>query len=198
MRRAAAVVVGATLLALAAAPARAEFPVALRVSAGGGYGVARHGESLTGPFSGLATLDVAWRRRPGREVVVSCELAAVGALAGTEVPAGLQSEGSLEAEHGAILLGIASTPAGFGIRHYLQGGLGVGRVASTLEGGWLRRPRTHELATGVALSATAGLRLVPDPGPLGFVIALHSSNVMAPGTSSHSLALTVGFTLGSR
>ena len=182
---------------LVPAPAGAEPPIGVRATLCLGTGVG-HRDNLVGAGpSGFAAVELLWRYRPGRAVVVSYVTG--GGPAGLAyVPEAAHLE---YADHRAVLIGLEASRLGGG--GFLHAGLGVGRVTTDgfpgLEGMYDPETRAHWARpfteTGVALMATAGLRLVPRPGPMGFILAFQTSNVVGPTSSSNVLGFTFGITL---
>jgi len=104
-----------------------------------------------------------------------------------------------EIEHGSVLVEYErSYPPNSGVAGYVQGGLGIARLrasgSSYLEGEG-SRPERPKYDWGPALSGEVGLRLVPPPGPIGFLLGLRSSNALTPHSSSHVLAFQFGLTV---
>jgi hypothetical protein len=188
--------VAAVLVLCTAIPASAEFPVALRVSGGPALGSSRQdGEGGRGPLGGLAVGELVWRYRPGRAVVLSLETA--GLLGNTMQPLarpGSRDPGSPRPRptgHESVILGMEWSRPGAGVGPYLQGGLGPGRVGAK----WASR---EEVRWGLALAGTAGLRIAPDPGPVGFLLCLHANCVVAHSAYCLVVGPALGITIRPR
>jgi len=190
MARVAAFISGLALclivLAATPPPARAEFPFSLRVSGGLGQGGGQSdGATAVGPF-GIAAVDFAWRHRPGRAIVLSLETA--GGPFSVSHPASLTPRYLDSIDHTSLVLGIErslpDTPSG----PYVQFGAGIGRVVTD----------AFQRSNGVALSGAAGARIVPSPGPVGFLFGLRTNHVFSAHARCHALAVTLGLTIHPR
>jgi len=176
----------ALLMVAATTPARAEIPLSVRAVGGLGPGGGYHrNQRVTGSF-GFRAVDLAWRQRPGRAVVLSGEVA--GRQESDVEP--LRPEFD-SVEHRAVVLGMELTRPGASIGPYLQGGIGWGRVTADAY------PR-GSVSDGLTISGGAGLLLVPNPSPLGLVLGVRTSNVLTPVARSHMIAMTLGLTLRLR
>jgi hypothetical protein len=180
----------AAALSITAASARADFPVAIRGMAGPGVGAAWHGNLATGPLGALAAADLLWRDRPGHAFVLSYDTGVVGFPGARVYPD--PYEARLDQSFAqAFLIGVERSRPGAGVTPYLQGGLGAGRVASDLRA---QRPS----GLGVAVGGSVGFRIVPDPGPLGFLLGLRTSHVISRHAHAHTLVLVLGLVLHPR
>lgn len=183
----------ATLLA-AAAPARAEYPLAVAASIGAGAGAGTREELKTEGTLLILDGDLMWRMRPGRSLVASVDLS------------GNLSEGSAASVwQRAMTLGYElSRPPGGGVAGFVRGGLGAAAITSSrehrlyLSNGAPGRPLADLTEVGVALSMAAGIWLVPRPGPLGFQLAWRSSNAFARHSRISTLGLAFGVCLWPR
>ena len=181
---------GFSLLMLPAAttPARGESPFFVGVSAGLGTGGGqRDGSATRGPF-GIWAADLAWRHRPGRAIVLSLETAGgpffvSRKLASASAPPNVDS-----IEHQSIVLGIERSLPDAGVGPYVQFGAGLGRVTTD----------SFERSKGLALSGAAGLRIVPRPGPVGFLIGFRTNHVISTRARCGALAMTLGLTIHPR
>jgi hypothetical protein len=185
------------LLALSApAVASADLPVALRVSAGAGIGAGFSGGSSTGPLGGVLAADLLVRTKPGRAWCMSYELGGAG-VPGLTSLAPNQLEGIGQQ---TILLGLERDRSWKGISSFLLVGAGWGHIHSEFSSDWneftgTSEPSPNNESDGLALGGSWGIRLTPPPGPVGFIFALRSSNVMAMKAHAHTLAFTFGLTI---
>ena len=178
-----------------AARPRSEFPLALRVSALGGLGSARYGSTSTKSLGGVLAADLAWRDRPGHEWMVSYEADGIGSMSTNELDYGSYAPERLRSfDQEAVLVGAECSPPGSGVHRYLQGAIGIGRMHADIPG-W----RSLDSVTGLAFSGCAGIRIIPDPGPLGFLLSARTSHVIARRASGHVMVcLGLGLTLHPR
>jgi hypothetical protein len=174
-------------VAFAVPPASAECPVAMQVMGGIGTSSAGRDGLSTGPFGALASLDLTWRDRPGHGLLLSLETGATG-WTSSRFP---EEPGVDGADHQAILLGLERARPDGGVRPFVQAAIGVGRVIADL--GWERRS-----SLGVAISACAGVRIEPAPGPIGLLVALRTSNVVSGAAHTDLLAVMVGLVVHPR
>jgi hypothetical protein len=168
----------------------------LRVSGGVGIGAGFSEGSSIGPFGGLLAVDFLVRSGPGRAWVASLELGGAG------VPGALSSApNQLEsAGQEAILLGFERDHSWKGVSSFLQVGAGWGRVNSDFGTSWdelaaTSGPSGRVKRDGIALGGSWGIRLTPPPGPVGFIFALRSSNVIASNAHAHTFAGMFGLTI---
>jgi hypothetical protein len=176
---------------LSNAPARAEFPLAVRTMIGGGMGGGSYDmHGGTAGMSGLAAIDVAWRRSDRHALGLSLEASGYSAGAGTlqwrPGPATLD-----EGEHVALLLNYERSEIIRGGQPFYQFGAGVGRTRG-------RFGRDAATYAGLALGAAAGVRIAPPPGPLGFVFGIRTTHVVATDLRSHGLGIVLGLVIQPR
>jgi hypothetical protein len=177
--------------AAGAAPARGEFPLALRADGGVGGGSARSNGARVGGPAGLGAVDLLWRVRPawtpllggrvgGVDDCFACSKALAPVSSGASVSgAGLHS----------FLVGAAwRRPAG--VTPWLSGALGVGRVEPA--------GRRQRAGTGVALDGALGFQIAPDPGPVGFVVVLRNHHVITGDAHAQALTFGAGLTIYPR
>ena len=192
MRSVVSLVVAVVALAVVP-PARAQFPLSLRVSGGMGVGSAHRGGLSGGGLNGLAAADLAWRRGTGRAIVLSFE--AAGPIEGHSyvldpVLDPRTFDGIPQLHPGdfwqeSVLIGLERSRSSSGISPYVQGGVGLGRIMPS------SRP-DDDAFNGLALAGTAGIRVIPRPGPLGFVLGLHTSHVFSSRARHHAIGLILG------
>lgn len=184
--------VGAALLCAPTA-ARAAVPVSLDLAAGVGLGGGgRTAFATTGPMVGTLAADLAWRRASGSALVVSGEYLGSGKGPGAE-PAGIRlmippiyaPPGSLRRldfmDGRSILIGWRHARPRSGPSW--QAAVGAGSLVAP---GWHSRP-------GLALGGAAGWRILPPPGPVGFVLEARGSYLRSG--SSYLGAVTLGLGL---
>jgi hypothetical protein len=186
-RRAATLAAALAFAGVATRPARAEFPIAVQLTAGAGVGAAKAEGLGTGPFAGMAAIDLDWRSRPGHALVLSFEGGATGCPC-SHVPERRVID---SAGHGALLLGVEHSDPGTGMRPYMQGGIGVGQARAGIGS-------DERVRYGLAVGWGGGFRIIPPPGPLGFVLGVRTSHVFAAGMRTHLAAFTLGLTLHPR
>ncbi len=174
----------------AAGVARAEFPFAMRVTGGIGMGSAHHYSYTGGGFGGIASLDLAWRYRPGRERIL------FGDVAGPGVDVAIPEARFVNASHAAVLLGVGRSRGGPWTAAYLQGGVGVGAITPSVQTDGFGPVMDERTVFGMAVGAATGVRLIPNPGPVGIVLGLRASAVFASHSASVVVALFMfGFTI---
>jgi hypothetical protein len=184
--------------ALIASPARAEFPAA--VSAWGGFGNgwgSRSGVVNDGSFV-LVGAEAAWRFAPGRALVVTYE-GGGGPLASGRQLATISYLDRFD--HVGVTVGPEfSFPSGSGTSLFCRGSAGMGRVTTdgyesirVYDGSPWEPARVTE--TGFALSGAAGFRLVPRPGPVGFVFAIHAAQTWTRHSRCGGFGATFGLTI---
>ena len=183
-----AFVIAALLLVLGAETSRAEFPLAFQLAAGSGMGSGHRGRGFTGPAALSANAEVIYRQAPGKGLVLTALGGLVGHAGGSVELMQPNVEPLDDLGHTALLVSVERAATGDRFGPYLDLGVGVGRLMADDED-W------EQGRTGVAFGATLGNRFVWHPGPLGFVLGLHTSHVLASGRSSHLVALTIGFTM---
>jgi hypothetical protein len=181
-----AAVVGFAAPSSAGEPPPGEFPLALRVQMGGGFGAGWTQGDAIGPLGAVLAAEIAWRRRPDRAYVGLLEVAGGGC------PCFATAGKIQEFAHALVGVGVEryapDGPAGT----YLQGAAGIAGVR-------FGDDRDDEpVRFGLGLSGHVGARLWAEPGPLGFVIGLRTSHVLTPQGTGHVLALTFGLTVHPR
>lgn len=169
--------------------ADAEFPASLNVAAGLGFGVGRVEGDLIGPIAGIGAVDVSLHPLVGRRLFLSAEVAGAQPLFG-----GYRAHDPFDpvvdaVHHEALLLGVERAKGRGGGYHQL--GVGVGRLVA-------ERGRDRRESVGLALSASAGIRVVPKPGPVGLLFVARTGHVLAPDLSGHALAGMLGLTFDPR
>ena len=165
-----------------------EFPLAIRSTAGIGFGGGRHRDDGLGVLGGFVAADLAWRREPGRSVVLSAELVGAGSPFVSTRLLDPPARRPRDVAFRSLQLGIERSEPGAISGKYLQGSIGVGRLSTDLAD---RRD-----VYGVAFSAAAGLRMVPRPGPLGFLLGVRTSHFVSGRANAHLLFfITLGVTV---
>jgi len=180
----------AAALALSAGSAAAEFPLTLDAQVGLGIGFGHHRGSSTGPFGGFAALDLTLDRGSANRWFVS------GLASGIGAPGG-RSQDYLPDTYRLDSIALESVIAGVE-RTRNDGGAFVklGAGASTLD--LTARDHPDEARWGLALGAHAGVRLIPPPGPVGFLIGVRSHHVIGSGTHANVIALVIGLSIAPR
>lgn len=168
----------AAALVCAAFPARAESPIALQVM--GGFGPGAYAGN--GSLAGLVSADLAWRDRPGRAWLLTYDWGGLLPTASKVLYAGTRA--GMSSDHQALLIGIGRQPARAAASTLLQGGVGVGQIRSGIRS-----------SVGLALGACVGLRLMPPPSSIGFLIALRHSHVSSGIGSENVMAAVLGIVL---
>jgi hypothetical protein len=158
--------------------------------AGGGWGGgASKPEGGNAGIAAIAAVDVVWRRSETRALTFSFE--AAGFSEGGRAPVFPDPHPLDSASHLALLVGLERSRALPAVQRFVQLGTGLGRV----EGSVGASDKTY---VGLAVGATAGLRIAPPPGPLGFVIGFRTSHVLATDLRSHAVALSLGLAIHPR
>lgn len=173
--------------ALRPVAAHARVPISLDAMGGPAMGVGRWRDATAAaPFAAIAAVDLSYALGPGRAIVLCGEFGGVAGV-GMRMP---DSPPKVEqVVHRAVSLAIEGADADGS--HVARLGVGVAMLDAEVT----FHDRT---ATGLLITARLARRWIPDPGPLGFLGAIHTSHVFASGGGSHLVALTFGLTIHDR
>lgn len=176
-----------------ARPARPDSPAALRVMAGIGVGTGGVGTSSISPTAGALAADLLLPTAPGRAMVLSYEVGGVESheeLRAIE-EAGWRSTQITHMDHWSVLAGIERDRVKRWTSSFIQGGVGLGAIVE----GPVRSRVSHP---GLAVSGAWGLSIVPPPGPIGLLLALRTSHLIAVDAHTSLLAVSLGLTFHPR
>ncbi len=187
-----------TALLCGAVPARATVPVSLDLAGGVGLGGGRRAAfGTTGSMAGVLATDLAWRLAPGRALILSGEYIGSGRGATAE-PAGIRPltiPSSAIYSQVARLRSLDGRSVLVGWRHSRPGS---GPMLQAAAGGGSLVTRGWHSRLGIALGGAAGWRVVPPPGPVGFVVEARGSYVRSGSSYVGAATLGLGLTIQPR
>lgn len=184
-------IVGAAVLwtMILTLPARADVPVSIRVDGGFGTGRGRDDQLHANRSVFVLSSDVELRVRPRSSWLASARFG--GSYCSCSYPAVWPTAPQVRSfDFASALIGYEYHRAG-GVTPLVAGGIGAGRVETS-------GPQANHRGLGIALEGTLGLRLVPDPGPVGFVAMLRTHHLIASRASVHATTLGLGLVVYPR